>query len=71
MKNGSDTNTLYKLDSLSEVLGGIEGRAALVTFDKITPAASARALELNIGVFGPNQLGNLRDHLATWLKASG
>ncbi|WP_166423557.1 DUF1887 family CARF protein [Paraglaciecola sp. 20A4] len=70
-KNGSDTNTLYKLDSLSEVLGGIEGRAALVTFDKITPAASARAIELNISVFGPNQLGNLRDHLATWLKASG
>lgn len=62
------TNTLYKLDSLNELLGGLEGRAALVTYFDVSPSARLRATELGIRVFGSQEIPRLKHHLANWLE---
>ncbi|MBD3587474.1 DUF1887 family protein [Salinimonas sp. HHU 13199] len=64
----SSTNTLYKLDSLNELLGGLEGRAALVTYFDVTPSARLRATELGIRIFGSQEIPQLKHHLANWLE---
>lgn len=64
----SSTNTLYKLDSLNELLGGLEGRAALVTYFDVTPSAKLRATELGIRILGSQEIPQLKHHLANWLE---
>jgi hypothetical protein len=70
MKAGAGTDTLYKLDSLNELFGGLAGKAALVTFHRISDSDKARAFELDITIFGPDKLLDLRGHLELWLKDS-
>lgn len=69
-KNGQGSDTLYKLDSLVNVLGGLKANSALVTFFPITPAEMRRAKELNIEIFGPSKLPRLKECLKGWLSHS-
>ena len=64
---GDGNNTLYKLDSIAERLGGIKANAALVTFFPISAAESRRARELNIEIIGSDDLPQLENRLAHWL----
>ncbi|PCI73022.1 MAG: hypothetical protein COB38_01780 [Gammaproteobacteria bacterium] len=66
--NGEGSDTLYKLDSLANVLGGIKATAALVTFFPITAAEKRRASELDIEIFDPSKLPRLRECLKDWLS---
>ncbi len=65
---GSGSATLYKLDSLNELMGGINGRAALVSFQPLSDAEKLRAKELHIAVMGPEQLKQLDQHLKRWIR---
>jgi len=67
-EHGSGNNTLYKLDSLADTLGGIKGKAALVTFFPINKAEMRRAVELNIRVFSAGDLPHLKERLKRWLS---
>ena len=68
MEDSNVTAMLYKLDSLNELIGDVRGRAALITFHDVNDSVLARAAELQIQVFGPRLLGNLKTHLRNWLK---
>jgi len=60
-------DVLYKLDSLRDLIGGLQGRAMLVSFNKLDTPTRARAKELKIELCCHTELRNLQDHLQTWL----
>ena len=69
-EKGEGNNVIYKLDSLADLLGGLHGRAMLVSFKKIRVAEQYRAQELDIKFIGPDELPNLSVHLTHWLKSA-
>lgn len=64
-EQGADV--LYKLDSLRDLMGGLQGRAMLVSFNALDKISRARAKELKINVCCQTELRNLHYHLQTWL----
>ena len=66
-KEDKDADVLYKLDSLRDLMGGLQGRAMLVSFNPLDKASRARAKELNIQLCCQTDLCNLQQHLQTWL----
>jgi hypothetical protein len=66
-KEDNDADVLYKLDSLRDLMGGLQGRAMLVSFNNLDKASRARAKELNIQLCCQTDLRNLQNHLQTWL----
>ena len=67
LNNESSNQILYRLNSLTELIGDTAGRAALVTYNKVPASVAARAVELDINILGPDQLPNLTSHLERWL----
>ncbi len=67
---GDGNNTLYKLDSLAEKLGGLKAKAALVTFFPIRDSEMRRAIELDIKIFSVAELSQLKQQLKSWLASS-
>lgn len=65
-----DADMLYKLDSLRDLMGGLQGRAMLVSFNNLDKTSRARARELNIALCCHSDLKHLQQHLANWLIAS-
>jgi hypothetical protein len=62
------TETLYKLDSLKELLGGIYGLGMVVSYKTMSAADKHRAADLGLEVCdGPN-LQNLRSRISQWLS---
>lgn len=66
-KEDKDADVLYKLDSLRDLIGGLQGRAMLVSFNQLDEPSRARAKELNIELCCQTELRNLQHHLQTWL----
>lgn len=62
-----DADVLYKLDSLRDLIGGLQGRAMLVSFNTLDKSSRARAKELNIALCCKTELTSLRQHLQSWL----
>lgn len=60
--------TVYKLDSLSE-LGGIGTKAMLVSYRKLRPADRQRAQDLRIRVVESQQIQQLKALLKSWINA--
>lgn len=69
-EKGEGNKVLYKLDSLAERLGGIKAKAALVTFFPIRDVEVRRAAELEIQVFGVEELPRLKECLQAWMAKS-
>jgi hypothetical protein len=65
LEQGADV--LYKLDSLRDLMGGLQSRAMLVSFNSLNKSNRARAKELNIQLCCQTELPNLQYHLQTWL----
>jgi len=63
-----DADVLYKLDSLRDLVGGLQGRAMLISFNDLKKTSRARAKELKITVHCKSELRNLQQHLSHWLK---
>ncbi len=66
-KEDKDADVLYKLDSLRDLIGGLQGRAMLVSFNHLDKTSRARAKELNIELCCQTELQNLQHHLQAWL----
>ncbi len=66
-EHDKDADVLYKLDSLRDLMGGLQGRAMLVSFNHLDKTSRARAKELNIELCCQSELRNLQHHLQTWL----
>lgn len=70
MSASESKETLYKLDSLTDILGGVQARAMLISCKPLTKNESARAQELDIEVVQPGQLQNLSHYLKLWLASA-
>ncbi|WP_064039003.1 Card1-like endonuclease domain-containing protein [Methylomonas koyamae] len=64
-----DADVLYKLDSLRDLIGGLQAKAMLVSFNDPGKATRARARDLKIALCCKTDLRNLQHHLQTWLTA--
>jgi len=56
--------TLYKLDTLGDVLGGLQARSMLVSYQQLRKADIDRAASLGISVCHGEQLQRLEQHLS-------
>ena len=64
----SATGMLYKIDSLSDILGGIQARAMIVSYRKLPNHDRMRAQELGIELVEGQQLLELDKHLRGWMS---
>ncbi|UJF18324.1 DUF1887 family protein [Vibrio sp. SS-MA-C1-2] len=64
-------DTLYKLESLRDLLGGLQARAMLVSFRPLRHHDLTRAEDLGLAIIGPDQLGDLKTYLHKWFIAAG
>ncbi|MDF2153613.1 DUF1887 family protein [Vibrio sp. CAU 1672] len=70
MRDDGD-DTLYKLESLRDLLGGLQARAMLVSFRPLRYNDITRAEDLGLALIGPDELKDLKSHLTAWFKAAG
>lgn len=67
-QHSSGSDTLYKLDTLQELYGGLQAKSMLVSYLPVSPADKRRAQDLQIKVCDAQQLRNLRSQLSEWLR---
>ncbi|WED20827.1 DUF1887 family protein [Vibrio sp. JC009] len=70
MRDDGD-DTLYKLESLRDLLGGLQARAMLVSFRPLRHNDITRAEDLGLALIGPDELKQLKEHLHAWFDAAG
>lgn len=70
MRDDGD-DTLYKLESLRDLLGGIQARAMLVSFRPLRHNDITRAEDLGLALIGPDELKDLKAYLTTWFTEAG
>ncbi len=70
MRDDGD-DTLYKLESLRDLLGGIQARAMLVSFRPLRHNDITRAEDLGLALIGPEELKDLKSNLTYWFKDAG
>lgn len=70
MRDDGD-DTLYKLESLRDLLGGLQARAMLVSFRPLRHNDITRAEDLGLALIGPDELKDLKKHLSIWLSDAG
>ncbi|WP_375750367.1 DUF1887 family protein [Vibrio sp. HN007] len=70
MRDDGD-DTLYKLESLRDLLGGLQARAMLVSFRPLRHNDITRAEDLGLALIGPDELKELKSHLRVWFNDAG
>lgn len=70
MRDDGD-DTLYKLESLRDLLGGLQARAMLVSFRPLRHNDITRAQDLGLAIIGPDELKDLKQHLINWFVEAG
>lgn len=60
-------NALYKLDSLKDLLGGLQARAMLISFSSPSTHDQQRAGDLGIAVCAQQNLMQLSEKLVSWI----
>lgn len=68
--HGPGANALYRLDSLRDLLGGLQARAMLVSYRDLPGHVLRRAAELRIAVCAGRRLPELQTHLRDWIAPS-
>lgn len=66
--SGKNTDALYKLDSLKDLIGGLQAKAMLVSFTRLNKSDLQRASDLKINVSAEQDLANLPDRITHWLR---
>ncbi len=66
-EEGSGSDTIYKLDTLKETLGGLQGKGLLVTYRKLSISDQARARSEGISVCQFTELKRLDEFLKQWI----
>jgi hypothetical protein len=70
MRDDGD-DTLYKLESLRDLLGGLQAKAMLVSFRPLRQNDITRAQDLGLALIGTDELKDLKFHLKVWFMAAG
>ena len=68
LQQDDGAETLYKLDSLRDLLGGLQAKAMLVSVTKLKSHHLARANELKINCCTHRDLKNLQHHIKNWIQ---
>jgi len=66
-KQGSGADVLYKLDSLTDDLGGLRAKSMLVSYQKISESVKNRAKNNHIQLCVGQDLHRLDQHLRRWM----
>lgn len=66
--DGKNTGAIYKLDSQKDLLGGLQAKGMLVSFNRLNDYDRQRAHDLRITVCDHDGLAQLPEKLATWLN---
>ncbi|WP_045411857.1 Card1-like endonuclease domain-containing protein [Vibrio owensii] len=69
MKDSGD-DTLYKLDSLRELIGGVQSKSMLISLQPLRPSDLARSESLDVKIVAPSQLKNLKLVLLDWIESN-
>jgi hypothetical protein len=64
---GAGAEAVYKLDALANLLGGLQARAMLVSYQPLSPHILNRARDYRITTCAGGELQNLRERLRKWL----
>ena len=64
----SGANALYRLDTLSDLLGGLQARSMLVSYRDLPPYDQRRAANLRVAVCAGSRLRELRTVLHDWMS---
>ena len=64
----SGADTLYKLDTLKDLLGGLQAKAMLISFTPPNKYDVQRAGDLRIALCSYQELPKLKEKLLTWVK---
>jgi len=67
-RNSKSTDALYKLDSLKDLLGGLQARAMLISFNSPSSYDLQRAGDLGIAVCAHQDLAQLPQKLTAWIR---
>ncbi len=65
-KAGPGADALYRLDTLKDLLGGLNARAMLVSYQALPDHDRQRAADLRIDVVAGRDLQRLREKLKRW-----
>lgn len=65
---GKNADALYKLDSLKDLIGGLQAKAMLVSFTRLNDSDRQRAQDLNLKVCDHQDLASLPEKLTAWIK---
>lgn len=68
-EDDSGSDAIYKLDTLKETLGGLQGKGMLVTYRNLPKPVLARAKNEKISVCGFTQLKRLDEFLKKWIQS--
>ncbi|MCG3884464.1 DUF1887 family protein [Photobacterium leiognathi] len=69
MKDAGD-DTLYKLDSLREFIGGVQSKSMLITLKSLRSSDVTRSQDLGVTVIGPELLPHLKKVLQEWIHTN-
>jgi hypothetical protein len=64
---GPGAEALYKLDALGDLLGGLQAKAMLVSYQPLPDADRRRAADLRIAVCAGEDMQRLSEHLQAWI----
>jgi hypothetical protein len=67
-KGGAGAEAVYKLDALANLLGGLQARAMLVSYQPLSRAVLDRARDYRILTCAGTELPRLRERLLKWLS---
>ncbi|WJW76673.1 DUF1887 family CARF protein [Thiohalobacter sp. IOR34] len=67
-EDNDSAQALYKLDTLRDLMGGLQARAMLVSYQDLEPHDRTRAADLNIAVCAGAQLRNLRASIGDFMS---
>jgi len=65
---GKNTDALYKLDSLKDLMGGLQAKAMLVSYTDLNPSDRERARDLGLAVCDGQALASLPNKLSAWIR---
>ncbi len=65
--NNDANESLYKLDSLADVIGGLQSNAMLLSYQALDKYPQQRAESLKINLVSGSQLQHLKSHIKKWL----
>jgi len=65
---GGGTETLYKLDTLQDLYGGLNAKSMLISYLPLSEYDRRRAADLNIHLCEGNQIQNLKSVITEWVE---